>query len=279
MPHLTTLVRVCLKFISSESVLSALMSFYCSNVAGYSAEERRTCWPMVSPTVRATDGANYQGHYRVGSYSKDIISPANTAFLEWLSIWRPEQVAISGLNHHQEAFIATNLWAQAAMTAGSLDVAALQTAFIGQSFAAPEGEVTMMANHHTTKHTRVLRANADGSWERAYETVMAIPQGAWSAFLPETRGFVCDWTLTDGEALAKDTSGLQNVSAAFFKPPTLEMSVQLSFSGPSAAEARAATTGHDLIPYSTVCVLFAFVWLCCDLLHSPCIHALCFYCT
>jgi len=67
-------------------------------------------------------------------------------------------------------------------------------AALGQTFAAPEGQVTTENNHHLSKWVRIGKVREDGLFEIVYSTDGPIAPLPWNQFVAETKGFACDWS-------------------------------------------------------------------------------------
>ena len=99
----------------------------------------------------------------------------------------------------EAAYIMVYLWKQAVEKAGTTELEAVRKAAIGQEFAAPEGPVKMNANHHISKTVRIGEIKEDGQFEIVYATDGPVDPLPWNQFVPETKGFACDWTDTAKE--------------------------------------------------------------------------------
>jgi urea transport system substrate-binding protein len=95
----------------------------------------------------------------------------------------------------EAAYIAVYIWKQAVEKAGGADdLDKVRMAALGQSFDAPEGKVTMENNHHLAKFVRIGEVGEDGLFKIAYETKEAVKPLPWNQFVPETKGYACDWS-------------------------------------------------------------------------------------
>jgi urea transport system substrate-binding protein len=87
------------------------------------------------------------------------------------------------------------LWKNAVEKAGTFeDLDKVRTAMIGTTFAAPQGEIKMFPNHHTSERVMIGEAQADGQFKIISDSKTAIPPIPWNQFVPETKGYTCDWT-------------------------------------------------------------------------------------
>ncbi len=93
----------------------------------------------------------------------------------------------------EAAYTMVHLWAIAAARAGSTAPEAVREALIGTTFDAPQGAVRVASNHHLRKHVYIGQVTADGQFRIVSDVGMVEPQ-TWSQWLPENRGYRCDWT-------------------------------------------------------------------------------------
>ena len=94
----------------------------------------------------------------------------------------------------EAAYIMVYLWKQAVEAAGTTDIPEVRAAAYGQEFAAPEGPVTMNANHHLSKTVRIGEVRDDGLFEILWSTEGPIDPVPWNQYVPDTKGFACDWS-------------------------------------------------------------------------------------
>jgi len=93
----------------------------------------------------------------------------------------------------EAAYMMVYLWAAAAEKANSVDDNKVREALIGVSFDAPEGKVTVMPNHHVDKRVLIGEVQKDGMFKILEDKGFVKPV-AWNQFVPETKGYTCDWT-------------------------------------------------------------------------------------
>jgi urea transport system substrate-binding protein len=134
-----------------------------------------------------------QGHYLARSYFETVNTAANTKFIK---AFKAKYGRDSYFNDvMQSAYTAVYLWKQAVIKAGTAThLDKVRAAAIGQSFNAPEGQVTLTQNHHLTKPARIGQIRPDGRVTIVYETKALITPQPWSQSIPETKGFACDWS-------------------------------------------------------------------------------------
>jgi urea transport system substrate-binding protein len=155
-------------------------------------------YPTMSVSIAEEEvkaiGVEYLlGQYAAWNYFMTVDTPANKAFVE---AFRKKYGAERVTNDPMEAaYIAVNLWSQAANQAGDpYDLEKVRSAAIGQAMDAPEGPVKMFPNHHISKTVRIGEVGSDGLFKIVYATPGPVDPQPWNQFVPETKGFACDWT-------------------------------------------------------------------------------------
>jgi urea transport system substrate-binding protein len=93
----------------------------------------------------------------------------------------------------EAAYMMVYLWAAAAEKANSVDDNKVREALIGVSFDAPQGKVTVMPNHHVEKRVLIGEVQKDGMFKILEDKGFVKPV-AWNQYVPETKGYTCDWT-------------------------------------------------------------------------------------
>ena len=133
------------------------------------------------------------GHYAAWNYFQTVETPENE---KWVKDFKAEYGEDRVTNDPMEAaYIMVYLWKQAVEKAGdAYDLAAVREAAYGQTFDAPEGKVTMNANHHISKTVRIGEIRDDGLFEIVSETDGPVDPEPWNQYVPETKGFGCDWS-------------------------------------------------------------------------------------
>ena len=86
------------------------------------------------------------------------------------------------------------LWKQAVEKAGTTELEAVRAAALGQEFAAPEGKVTMNVNHHISKTVRIGEVRDDGLFNIVFSTDGPVAPIPWNQYVPDTKGYACDWS-------------------------------------------------------------------------------------
>ncbi len=132
------------------------------------------------------------GHLASWNYFQTVETPENE---KWVADFKAEFGEDRVTNDPMEAaYIMVYLWKQAVEAAGTFDIPEVRTAAYGQELAAPEGPVTMNANHHLSKTVRLGEVMDDGLFEIVWETDGPIDPEPWNQFVPDTIGFACDWS-------------------------------------------------------------------------------------
>ncbi len=133
------------------------------------------------------------GHYAAWNYFQSVDSPENKKFVE---AFKKEYGQDRVTNDPMEAaYIMVYLWKQAVEKAGTADdLEKVRMAAIGQNFAAPEGPVTMNANHHISKIVRIGEVQQDGQFKIVSSTDKPVDPIPWNQYVPDTKGYACDWS-------------------------------------------------------------------------------------
>jgi urea transport system substrate-binding protein len=95
----------------------------------------------------------------------------------------------------ESAYNMVYLWKNAVEKAGTFeDLDKVRKTMIGIKFDAPQGEIEMFPNHHTSERVLIGEAEANGQFKILEDSKKAIPPIPWNQFVPETKGYTCDWT-------------------------------------------------------------------------------------
>jgi len=94
----------------------------------------------------------------------------------------------------EAAYIMVYLWKQAVEQAGTTELEAVRKAAIGQTLDAPEGPVKMQPSHHISKIVRIGQVRDDGLFDIVWSTADPVTPLPWNQFVPETKGYGCDWS-------------------------------------------------------------------------------------
>ncbi|HIK07460.1 MAG TPA: urea ABC transporter substrate-binding protein [Trichormus sp. M33_DOE_039] len=154
-------------------------------------------YPSMSVSIAEEEvkaiGVEYlKGHYAAWNYFQTVDTPENKKFVE---AFKKEYGADRVTNDPMEAaYIAVYLWKQAVEKAATTELAKVRTAAYGQTIDAPEGKVTVNANHHISKIVRIGQVRDDGLFDIVYATPAPVEPVPWNQFVKETKGFACDWS-------------------------------------------------------------------------------------
>jgi urea transport system substrate-binding protein len=155
-------------------------------------------YPTMSVSVAEEEvrqiGKEYLvGHYAAWNYFQTVDTPENT---KWVADFKKEYGEDRVTNDPMEAaYIMVYLWKQAVEKAGTADdLEKVRAAAVGQEFAAPEGPVKMAVNHHISKTVRIGQIRDDGLFDIVWSTPKAVEPLPWNQFVPDTKGYACDWT-------------------------------------------------------------------------------------
>ncbi|MGI0494198.1 urea ABC transporter substrate-binding protein [Alkalinema pantanalense CENA528] len=173
-----------------------------TNIAFFKALQDAGMRPDKYPTmsvgiseeeVQAIGVEYLKGQYAVWNYFQTVNTPSNKKFV---SAFKDKYGSNRVVNDPMEAaYIAVYLWKQAVEKAGTVDdLVKVKKAAYGQTFDAPEGMVTLETNHHLSKFVRIGEVQDNGLFKIIYETKEAIKPQPWNQFLPETKGYICDWS-------------------------------------------------------------------------------------
>jgi urea transport system substrate-binding protein len=92
-----------------------------------------------------------------------------------------------------------HIWALAAVKANSVDPALVREALPGTIFEGPEGRVEVQPNHHLKKRVFIGEVQTNGQFKIIHDGGFLAPL-AWSQWLPENSGYICDWTIDRPDA-------------------------------------------------------------------------------
>ena len=160
--------------------------------AGLTADK----YPVMSVSIAEEEvrqiGTEYlKGHYAAWNYFQTVESPANDKFVKaFKAKYGPDRVTNDPM---EAAYIMVYLWKQAVETAGTTELEAVRKAAVGQEFDAPEGKVTMSPNHHISKTVRIGQVRDDGLFDIVSSTDEPVDPIPWNQYVPETKGYACDW--------------------------------------------------------------------------------------
>lgn len=136
-----------------------------------------------------------EGHYGAWNYMMSIDTPASRTFAENFKKKYGDDRVVA--DPQESAYNMVYLWKKGVEKAGTFDNAAVREALIGVTFDAPQGPIEVKPNHHISQTVRIGQITADGQFDIIEESDGPIAPLAWNQFVPETKGFTCDWTRTD----------------------------------------------------------------------------------
>jgi urea transport system substrate-binding protein len=155
-------------------------------------------YPSMSVSIAEEEvkaiGVEYlKGHFAAWNYFQTVDTPASKKFVE---AFKAKFGADRVVNDPMEcAYNAVYLWKQSVEKAGTADdLEKVRMAAYGQTFEAPQGKITMNANHHLSKFVRIGEVAEDGLFKIAFETKEAVKPLPWNQFVTDTKGFSCDWS-------------------------------------------------------------------------------------
>jgi len=152
---------------------------------------------LAEEEVSAIGPRYLEGTYAVWSYFQSLETPASQAFTAaFKRHYGAHRVASDPA---ETAYAMVQLWAIAAEAAGSTEPPRVREALKGIGYDAPHGRVEIRPNHHLAKRAAIGRVQADGMFEIVFDAGVIDPE-PWSRRLPESRGYVCDWTLDRSDA-------------------------------------------------------------------------------
>ena len=148
---------------------------------------------IAEEEVKAIGPEYLKGHYAAWNYFQTVDTPANQKFVQaFKAKYGSDRVTNDPM---EAAYVMVYIWKQAVEKAGAADdIEKVRAAAVGQTFDAPEGQVTLAANHHLSKVVRIGEVRDDGLFEIVYSTDKAVEPVPWNQYVAETKGFACDWT-------------------------------------------------------------------------------------
>lgn len=155
-------------------------------------------YPIMSFSIAEEEIRQIGPEYTTGTFAAwnffmSLDTPASKKFTEdFQAMYGKDRVTGDPA---ESAYNMVYLWKAAVEKAGTYeDLDKVRNAMIGIKFAAPQGEIEMFPNHHTSERVLIGEAGADGQFKILSDTVKAIPPIPWNQFVPETKGYTCDWT-------------------------------------------------------------------------------------
>jgi urea transport system substrate-binding protein len=155
-------------------------------------------YPSMSVSIAEEEvkaiGVEYlKGHYASWNYFQTVNTPASQKFVAAFKKKFGDDRVVN--DPMEAAYIAVYIWKQAVEKAKTADdLEKVRMAALGQTFDAPEGKVTMENNHHLSKFVRIGEVGEDGLFKIVSESKTAVKPLPWNQFVPETKGYACDWS-------------------------------------------------------------------------------------
>ena len=146
----------------------------------------------------AAIGPEYlEGTYAAWNFFQSLDTPASKEFTKNFKAKYGDNRVTN--DPAEAAYMMVYLWAAAAEKANSVDDNKVREALVGVSFDAPEGKVTVMPNHHVEKRVLIGEVQKDSMFKILEDKGFVKPV-AWNQFVPETKGYTCDWTQSRPDA-------------------------------------------------------------------------------
>jgi urea transport system substrate-binding protein len=172
-----------------------------SNVAFFVQSQRAglspSRYPVMSVNIGEEEvleiGSDYlTGHYLAQSYFQTVKTTANRKFVAAFKAKYGDKRLTN--DPAANAYTMVYLWKQAVEAAGdAYNTDKVRQAAIGQTFAAPEGKVTIDSSQHLWKASRVGQVKADGSVAIVHESAQPIRPQTWNAAVSDVVGRKCNW--------------------------------------------------------------------------------------
>ena len=139
------------------------------------------------------------GTYAAWNYFMSLGTPASNTFNEaFIEMYGDDRVTNDPM---ESAYNMVYLWKAAVEKAGTYeDLDAVRDAMIGIKMDAPQGPIEMYPNHHISQTVRIGEAKDDGQFEILWDSKTPVAPITWNQYVPETKGFACDWTLDRPDA-------------------------------------------------------------------------------
>lgn len=155
-------------------------------------------YPIMSFSIAEEEIRQIGPEYTTGTYAAwnffmSLDTPASKKFTkDFQDMYGSDRVTGDPA---ESAYNMVYLWKAAVEKAGTFeDLDKVRSAMIGIKFDAPQGEIEMFPNHHTSERVLIGEAQQDGQFKILSDSKTAIAPIPWNQFVPETKGFTCDWT-------------------------------------------------------------------------------------
>lgn len=155
------------------------------------------------------------GHYAARNYFQAIATPGNAAFV---ARFRERYGAHAILDSPSEvSYINMRMWIQAALEAGSGDLAKVQRTILRQSLLAPEGVVALdPSTRHAWKVARIGKAREDGQFDVVWDSGQPLEPEPFPTYRSRE-----EWTQLLDRSLTKPSlpQGTQSAKGRNADPP------------------------------------------------------------
>jgi urea transport system substrate-binding protein len=161
-------------------------------------------YPIMSFSIAEEEirqiGPEYVGGtYAAWNYFMSLGTEASNTFNDaFLAEYGDDRVTNDPM---ESAYNMVYLWKAAVEKAGTYeDLGAVRDALIGIKLDAPQGPIEMYPNHHISQTVRIGEAMDDGQFKILWDSKTPVAPITWNQYVPETKGFKCDWTLDRPDA-------------------------------------------------------------------------------
>jgi urea transport system substrate-binding protein len=162
-------------WIYSTVVGGSNVAFYKQlKAAGLDGGKQKLLSTVVSENeIEGIGKDNAVGYYACMGYFQSLNNPENERFIKAFKAKYGQNRVIG--DPMECAYNSVHLWKRAVDKAQSFDVDKVITASVNLQYAAPEGQIELVGNHHVAKKIRVGRARADGQFDVVYESGVIQP--------------------------------------------------------------------------------------------------------
>jgi urea transport system substrate-binding protein len=161
-------------------------------------------YPIMSFSIAEEEirqiGPDYvKGTYAAWNYFMSLGTDAANNFNEaFLDMYGKDRVTNDPM---ESAYNMVYLWKAAVEKAGTYeDLDAVRKALIGIKMDAPQGPIEMYPNHHISQTVRIGEVEPSGQFKILWDSKTPVAPITWNQFVPETKGYKCDWTLDRPDA-------------------------------------------------------------------------------
>ena len=133
-----------------------------------------------------------QGHYVASNYLMSVPTAESRRFIKAFKARYGDERVVT--DPQESAYNMVYLWKAAAEKANSFEPVAVRKALVGVSFAAPQGKVKVMPNHHLAQTVRIGKISRSGQVKIVEVSPDVVEPQAWNQYERHTKGQACDWT-------------------------------------------------------------------------------------